>query len=115
DLELALFGIVLNTTLMRTLLSNMAANADEARIAAASLSIINRELESNQVLLQQARDQLEQRVKLRTAELAQANTQLTEEIAERQQSETRFRSLAENSPDFIYIWDLATQAWIYFN
>ncbi len=115
DLELALYGIVLNATLVRALLSDMEASASEARRSAAALSVINRELESNQSLLQQARDQLELRVNQRTAELADANAQLKAEIAERQQSENRFRSLAENSPDFIYILDLPTQEWIYYN
>ena len=61
-------------------------------------------------MLQQARDELEERVIQRTAELATANRQLTAEIAERQRSETRFRSLAENSPDFIYIRDVAAES-----
>ncbi|MCC6756051.1 MAG: PAS domain-containing protein, partial [Solirubrobacterales bacterium] len=115
DLELALFGIVMNTTLMRALISDMETSTGEAHRAAADLSISNRELEANQILLQQARDQLEQRVIQRTAELAEANAHLTEEIGERQQSENRFRGLAENSPDFIYIWDISSGAWVYTN
>lgn len=115
DLELALFGIALNTTLMRALLSDMEASASEARRSASALTITNRELESSHILLQQARNQLEQRVIERTAELAEANAHLKEEIGERQQSEYRFRSLAESSPDFIYIWDISTQEWVYHN
>ncbi len=51
-------------------------------------------------------DELEERVAERTAELEQTNDQLKTEITERHHSELRFRSLAVNSPDFIYIWDL---------
>jgi PAS domain S-box-containing protein len=45
--------------------------------------------------LQEARDELEQRVKARTSELQQANEQL-------QESESRFRLLAENARDIVY-------------
>src|SRR5690606_28015107 len=60
-------------------------------------------------------DQLEQRVHERTAELAQINQQLKSEIAERQQKESHFRNLAENSHDFICIWDIEAHAWTYCN
>ncbi|HXF63766.1 MAG TPA: response regulator [Caldilineaceae bacterium] len=93
----------------------MEASAEEARRTADELKITNQELEANQRLLQQARDLLEERVALRTAELARANQQLLQEIDERQQSEYRFRSLAENSPDFIYIWDIPSHRWTYYN
>ncbi|RIK51802.1 MAG: hypothetical protein DCC57_10515 [Chloroflexi bacterium] len=115
DLGYILFCMVLNVALTRALLSDMQASADEARRTATDLSISNRELEANQILLQQARDQLEQRVIQRTAELAEANAHLKAEISERQQSENRFRGLAENSPDFIYIWDIPSGEWLYTN
>ena len=66
-------------------------------------------------MLHQARSQLEQRVSQRTEELARANQELGAEIHERQQSELRFRRLAENSPDFIYIWDIPAGSWTYHN
>ncbi len=115
DLVYILISMVLNTMLVRALLSDVETSANDARRVAAQLSVANRELEASETLLRQARDELEQRVVLRTAELAQANAQLTEEIAERQQSENRFRSLAENSPDFIYIWDIPSNTWGYYN
>src|SRR5690606_38926760 len=115
DLAYILISMVLNTMLVRALLSDVETSANDARRVAAQLSVANRELEASETLLRQARDELEQRVVQRTAELAQANAQLTEEIAERQQSENRFRSLAENSPDFIYIWDIPTNTWGYYN
>ncbi len=51
----------------------------------------------------------------RTPELALANQELESEIAVRQQSEQRFRSLTENSPDFIYIWERSSRSCSYHN
>jgi PAS domain S-box-containing protein len=115
DLLFILIGFGLNTFLMRSLLSDIEENATEVQRSADILSATNRELEANQRMLQQARNELEERVVQRTAELATANRQLTGEIVERQRSETRFRSLAENSPDFIYIWDATTDRPLYAN
>ncbi len=62
--------------------------------------------------LEQARGQLEQRVRERTAALARANQDLQEEVAERaqaeealRQSQERFRSLCESAPDIIFTLD----------
>lgn len=59
--------------------------------------------------LREARNALEQRVAERTAALRSANERLQQELAEREQveaalqdSEARFRRLAENAPDVIY-------------
>lgn len=62
--------------------------------------------------LQKAKAELEIRVAERTAELSQANTQLQQELSERQlaeealrQSEAKFRSLSECSPIGIFMSD----------
>ena len=63
--------------------------------------------------LRQARDELEQRVEQRTAELREANEQLKREIAERKladqalrESEEKFRTVVDHSPTKIHIKDL---------
>ena len=62
--------------------------------------------------LEQARNELEQKVRDRTAELRSANEKLTQEIAERElsekalsESEGRFRTLFETAQDCIFIKD----------
>ena len=64
------------------------------------------------LLLQKAHDELEKRVETRTAELAEANRELQEEIKERKQveaalreSERKYRALVENLNDIIYQTD----------
>jgi PAS domain S-box-containing protein len=59
-----------------------------------------------QVALEIARDELAQRVAERTAELAEVNTQLQREVAERQRAEERYRILFECAPDACYLTDL---------
>jgi PAS domain S-box-containing protein len=115
DLIFILSALSLNTYLIRALLTDLQDSVNDAQSAAAALSASNRELQTNQRLLQQSRDQLEERVVERTLELAAVNRQLTDEIVERQQSEARFRNLAEASPDFIYIWDIPTAQPTYHN
>jgi signal transduction histidine kinase/DNA-binding response OmpR family regulator len=115
DLSIILIGLGFNTVFVHALLADLQESVTDAQLAAVALANTNRELEANQRLLQQARDQLEERVSQRTAELALANRQLTDEIIERQESESRFRGLAEASPDFIYIWDVIADQPTYHN
>lgn len=81
----------------------------------AALAVNNRKLAQAQALLHRVHEQLEQRVAERTAELAQANQQLTAEIRKREQKESHFRNLAENSRDFICILDTKSHEWTYCN
>jgi diguanylate cyclase (GGDEF)-like protein/PAS domain S-box-containing protein len=55
--------------------------------------------------LQFAKDALETQVKVRTAELSQANKQLNIELTAREKSEALFRSLFELSPDAVVLID----------
>lgn len=52
--------------------------------------------------LRQAHDSLEERVKLRTEELYDANMRLTEEVADRREAERKYRSLFENAVEGIF-------------
>jgi PAS domain S-box-containing protein len=69
--------------------------------------------------LQNAYDQLEQRVSERTAELQKANQVLKEQIVERRrienalrESEARFRALVEHAPEAIVVFDAQTERFI---
>lgn len=70
------------------------------------------ELRATEHQVRQAHDELEARVRERTAELARVNEGLRAEIAERQraeralqESEDRWRSLVENAPDMVIAVD----------
>ena len=76
--------------------------------------LLFRHLKQEEDRLRESRDQLEQRVQERTAELINVNAQLQQEVAEHEQaehalreSERRFRLLAENARDLIYRYRLA--------
>lgn len=58
---------------------------------------------------------VEQSITEHTAMLMQANQRLLLENRERKQSELRFRNLAENSTDFVCIWDIPMQTCTYHN
>jgi len=73
---------------------------------------LQKQLEDKNAELQRSHDELECRVAERTAELSEANRCLRQEIEEREQaeaalrdSERKFRTLAENSPDLIARYD----------
>jgi signal transduction histidine kinase/ActR/RegA family two-component response regulator len=83
--------ILLNTLLLRLTLRESEDNAVRSQSAAQALSDSNARLLESQLLLEQARDQLEQRVAERTAELDEVNNSLRLEIAERQQREVELR------------------------
>ncbi|MHC4539789.1 MAG: MASE3 domain-containing protein [Planctomycetota bacterium] len=53
--------------------------------------------------LQEGREKLESRVRERTADLERAKEKLEREIVERKEAEEKFRNLAEQSPDMIFI------------
>jgi PAS domain S-box-containing protein len=68
-----------------------------------------------QEALQRARDELDMRVKERTADLQKANEQLEKQIEERmraeeklKESEEKYRGLFENSGDAVFIVDIET-------
>jgi PAS domain S-box-containing protein len=81
-----------------------------------SLQTHNAQLHAAQAALRQANEDLERRVQERTAELAQANVVLTEQIAQRQRVEeilmaerNLLRTLIDNLPDQIYVKDNASR------
>ncbi len=78
------------------------------------LSLSVAELKRVEDALQEANDELEQRVRERTLELAKANQQLELELAERKrteealrESESRFRRVSESNMIGIMFWDLS--------
>ncbi len=73
-----------------------------------------------EAVLQQARDELEQRVQERTAELHAANACLKAEIVTRQvaeqalrENEERFRQLTEHIREVFWLWDVAARRLLY--
>ena len=115
DLLVPLVVLGIHMIVVRSTISDSEESSAHAHRTAMALSQSNSELVIVQAELQKRRDELEQRVVERTAKLEQANEQLKIEFAERHRSELRFRSLAENSPDFIYIWDVPGNSWTYYN
>ena len=115
DLVVPLVIIGVHMVVLRSTIRDSEESSADARRTATALAQSNNELIVAQTELKKRGDELEERVTERTSALEQANKQLTTEIAERQHSELRFRSLAVNSPDFIYIWDLPSNAWTFSN
>jgi PAS domain S-box-containing protein len=113
--------ITLGAGLLTALLSSLAVHlALVARFRAREAESVNLELEREvserkqaEADVARARDDLEARVRRRTAELARANTELTAEIAERKRaeetlraSEERYRELFDSANDLVYTHDL---------
>jgi PAS domain S-box-containing protein len=115
DLFVPLVVLGIHMIVVRSTISDSEESSADAHRTAVALAQSNGELVVVQAELQKRRDELEQRVVERTAKLEQTNEQLKIEFAERHRSELRFRSLAENSPDFIYIWDVPSNSWTYYN
>jgi PAS domain S-box-containing protein len=61
------------------------------------------ELQQSLETLHESREKLESRVRERTADLERAKEELEREIVERGEAEQKFRNLAEQSPDMIFI------------
>jgi PAS domain S-box-containing protein len=79
--------------------------------ASERLGLENEKMQAEDAL-RRAHNELEKRVEERTADLIKANQRLLEEVEERkqaemalEQSERRYCSLVENSPDIIYLLD----------
>jgi len=88
------------------------------RVIATTTDITDKKLV--EVALKQARDELETRVEERTAALQQLNETLRAEIAERQRaeeelrdSEERFRQIAENTEDVIWLIEPGSGRFLY--
>jgi diguanylate cyclase (GGDEF)-like protein len=87
DLVVLFLAIAMNTVLLNASIRRVEENAEEIKRTAAALTVVNHELQISQTQLQQARDELEDRVKLRTNELQKTNLQLHTEIAVRKRAE----------------------------
>lgn len=81
-------------------------NSAEIFVMGVSRDITDRKLAQEE--LKQAHDELEIRVKERTAELRKANEQLKKQINERILAEQKYRGLFENSGDAVFIVDIET-------
>jgi signal transduction histidine kinase/CheY-like chemotaxis protein len=92
-----LAALLLNTLLLRLTLRESEESAASSQQAAAALAESNEKLRISQHMLEQARDQLEDRVARRTAELDEVNRNLRQEIAERQQREVELRQAKEQA------------------
>ncbi len=66
------------------------------------LKSINEKLETQSAALKHSRDELEQKVRERTADLAAMNIKLMGEMEERRQTEEKYRQLVANAPVGIY-------------
>lgn len=97
DVLVVVAGIALNTLLQSYALQEAERSAKHAQEMAGQMAEINEELLGSQRMLQQSRDQLEERVQQRTHELEVANVQLEAEIAERKRTEVSLRDAKEEA------------------
>ncbi|HEY9737410.1 MAG TPA: PAS domain S-box protein [Trichocoleus sp.] len=91
---------------------------DEAMVIVRDIT----ERKQAELTLQSLNQALEQRVAARTQELAESNRKLRLEIAQRKQIETALResqqfieSIADSSPNILYIYDLTQHGYAYIN
>jgi diguanylate cyclase (GGDEF)-like protein len=87
DLFVLFLTIAINTLLLNASIRRVEENAAEIEQAATVIAAANQKLQISQAQLQQARDELEARVKQRTNELQQTNLQLQAEIEVRKRAE----------------------------
>ncbi|MCX6049799.1 MAG: response regulator, partial [Chloroflexi bacterium] len=108
DLTLIFLTLAMNTILLNVSIRRAEEKTEEIRQTATMLSLVNEQLQTSQIKLEQAQAELEARVIQRTAELRESNKKLQVEIEERQrildalrQSEENWRSLVEYLPESI--------------
>lgn len=102
-------SVILNVTPLR--------DGSERIIGYLGVGIDNTARRKDREAVEQARDQLEERVRERTADLSRANESLREEISERarveeelRRSEERHRVVLETAPDPILVYDM--EGWV---
>jgi PAS domain S-box-containing protein len=108
DLELRAVTAKGNDLWVRVMAEALEKDGDRLKLPGIIQDITDRK--NAEEALRRVRDELEERVKDRTAELRKANEQLLREIAERKraqqvllESEERYRAIFENAQDSIYI------------
>ncbi len=113
DLVVLAVAMGLNTFLSNASIRRVEENSEAIHQTASTLATVNAELQTSQAKLQQAHNELEERVRQKTQDLRLVNISLQREIEERQRmfdalraSEAKFRSLVENVPDIIVNIDL---------
>jgi len=84
----------------------LSGNNGETFVMGVSRDVTDRKLA--QEALKKARDELEMRVKERTAELQEANELLQKQINERIRAEEKYKALFENSGDAVFIVEIKT-------
>ena len=97
DLFVLFMCVAVNTALLLAKIGESEQSERAAIQTAATLAVTNDALKASQIQLEAARSDLEQRVKLRTEELALANRQMKQEIEERIKIEEGLRVAKEEA------------------